>query len=148
MDPKELKIQIALGSISTKEKIKLINNPNTPIPVLIQLSNDSNFWIKRWAHDEILIKLKGSMNKEINAAAQAIVMEYIDIPGHELEFVVKQVSDTIARETRLIQLLNALKKAKVFYEGVFESTGGCDHSVDIRECEDRRDYEELCKLLE
>lgn len=45
------------------------------------------------------------------------------------------------------RLLQAACIAKAFYEQMFELTGGCDHSVGICECGDRRDYEQLVAVL-
>lgn len=50
------------------------------------------------------------------------------------------------KETQRLNV-EVLKAAKDFYERVFEVSGGCDHSVGICECADRRDYERLCNMV-
>lgn len=50
------------------------------------------------------------MDPEITKAARAIVMEYVDIPGCELEFTIGQVADIIKRETKLPLLLGFVQR--------------------------------------
>jgi hypothetical protein len=47
MTTKEFKVQYALGSLSIDDRIKLADNPNTPIEILTILSTDEN-WIVLW----------------------------------------------------------------------------------------------------
>lgn len=62
--------------------------------------------------------------------------------------IAKCESATIARLiATLPSMLKACQKAKLLYESTFEVTGGCDHSVGICECNDRRDYEALCEVV-
>lgn len=126
-------------------------NPYAPMWLLKQLSKDEHettrYHAKKSFNEKLFRLVRWNMEKEITKAARAVAMEYVDIPGKDLEFVTRQITNIIIRETKLVALLIALKKAKDFYERDFECSGGCDHSVGICECADRKDYEDLCTLL-
>ena len=48
MTLKEIKIQLALGSLSIDMKLKLTCDPNTPVEALTILSTDKDMWIRGW----------------------------------------------------------------------------------------------------
>ena len=63
MTIKEIEIQLALGTLSDNMKIKIANNLNTPEEILIKLSKDEDWLIRKSVannlntSEEILIKL-------------------------------------------------------------------------------------------
>ena len=58
MTTKELKIQLALGSLSFNMKCKLAKNPNTPKRILTLLSKDENWWIRSYVVENSNISRK------------------------------------------------------------------------------------------
>jgi hypothetical protein len=68
MNVKELKIQIALGSISDEEKMNLVGNPCVPPEILLLLSKDKNLDIRYriagnlFTSPEILLELSKDKN--------------------------------------------------------------------------------------